>query len=354
MDLLFTREDLAKYPFSKDAREYIKELNFDYKDFRTPYGQRILERAYSRVSAAIEKRIIPPIFDEDLDVEILSFPTAVLLVESIGDSLLSTRYAIAESKRASLFLRNEPSEKILYLASDTFNWKIAFNKDNRFQGYVFKLFFKDYLTHIPEHSPAWKLSNRILEYGEVLLTKHDAVRLLEEAVKMYILERLSKKIELEDSLGLFSPWIEKLRSSWSRYKVKIEKWKTVDYGEEAYPPCIAALLNDAKAGKNIPHVGRFALAAFLLNIGKTVDEVLEIFRHSPDFNENIARYQVEHIAGLRGSRIRYSPFKCENMKSYGLCRDNGKTCKNIKHPLQYYYRKGIMRKRKHVEEKRIS
>lgn len=353
MDLIFTKEDLAKYPFSKDARKYVKELKFDYKDFKTRYGEEVLERAYLRINAAIERRVIPPIFDEDLDVEILSFPTALLLVGNIGDSLLSTRYAIAESKRASLFLRNESSEKILYLASNTFGWKIIFRKNGKFQGYTFRLFFRDYLSHIPEHSPAWKLSNRILENGEVLLIRHDVVRLLEEAVKIYILNRLSKKMKVDD-FSVFLPWIEKIRNSWSKYKVKIEKWKTLDYGEEAYPPCIINLLNATKAGKNIPHVGRFALAAFLLNIGKTVDEVLDIFRSSPDFNENIARYQIEHIAGLRGSRIRYSPFKCENMKSYGLCRDDGKSCKNIKHPLQYYYRKGIAKKRKNVEKKRIS
>ncbi len=354
MDVLFTIEDLAKYPFSKDSREYIEELNFDYKDFKGPYGERVLQRAYSRVNEAIEKRVISPAFHEDLDVEILSFPTAVLLVGTIGDSLLSTRYAIAESKRASIFLRSETLEKIVYLASSTFNWKLSLNVDSKFEGYMFKLHFKDYLLHVPEHSPAWKLSNRVLKNGEVLLTKHDVVRLLEEAVKIYVLEHLAKKREIEDPYGIISPWIEKIREIWGRYKARIESRKMVDYGEEAYPPCIISLINDVKAGRNIPHVGRFALAAFLLNIGKSVEEVLEIFKNSPDFNENIARYQIEHIAGLRGSRIKYSPFKCENMKSYGLCRDNGSTCRGIKHPLQYYYKRGMARKRKNVKQKRVS
>jgi len=94
-----------------------------------------------------------------------------------------------------------------------------------------------------------------------------------------------------------------------------------------------ALLEEALAGKNLSHSARFALASFLLNIGKTVDEIIEIFRAAPDFREDIARYQVEHIAGLRGSKTKYTPFKCDNMRSLGLCRWK---CRGVKHPLQFY------------------
>lgn len=30
-------------------------------------------------------------------------------------------------------------------------------------------------------------------------------------------------------------------------------------------------------------------------------------------------YQVEHIAGMRGSGARYIPPKCETMRTHGLC-----------------------------------
>jgi DNA primase large subunit len=73
----------------------------------------------------------------------------------------------------------------------------------------------------------------------------------------------------------------------------------------------------------------------LLSIGFSVDEVLEVFKVTPDFREDIARYQIEHIAGLRGSRTKYLPYKCENMRSYGLCRWK---CENVRHPLQFFFR----------------
>ena len=78
----------------------------------------------------------------------------------------------------------------------------------------------------------------------------------------------------------------------------------------------------------------------VVNIGHGVDEVLALFRTSPDFNERVARYQVEHLAGLRGSRVKYLPYKCANMRSLGLCADpEGRVCGRVSHPLQYYIRR---------------
>ncbi|MDW8011110.1 MAG: hypothetical protein RMH84_05920, partial [Sulfolobales archaeon] len=48
----------------------------------------------------------------------------------------------------------------------------------------------------------------------------------------------------------------------------------------------------------------------------------------------IARYQVEHLAGLRGSGKRYRTYSCEKMKSLGLCVAECST----RTPLQYYRR----------------
>jgi DNA primase large subunit len=71
-----------------------------------------------------------------------------------------------------------------------------------------------------------------------------------------------------------------------------------------------------------------------------VEEILELFRNVPDFNEKIARYQLEHIAGLRGSRKQYMPYSCQTMKSLGLCPIVG-DC-GAKNPL-IVYRRNIWR-----------
>ena len=59
-----------------------------------------------------------------------------------------------------------------------------------------------------------------------------------------------------------------------------------------------------------------------------------MFRNMPDFNEKITRYQVEHLAGLRGSGKRYRTYSCEKMKSLGLCKADCGT----RSPIQAYYR----------------
>ena len=111
-------------------------------------------------------------------------------------------------------------------------------------------------------------------------------------------------------------------------------------GRSRFPPCIGAIMDSVRRGDEVPHHARFALAAFLLNIGWSVDEVVDVFRTVPDFNEKVTRYQVEHIAGLRGGKTRYSAPSCDWMRSHGLCVSE---C-NVANPVQYYFRSGRRRR----------
>ena len=109
--------------------------------------------------------------------------------------------------------------------------------------------------------------------------------------------------------------------------------------EDALPPCIRELLSAAKDGRHISHLGRFTLTSFLLNIGVKPSEIVDIFRSSSDFNERMTRYQVEHIAGRRGSGTKYIPPSCETLKTHGLCPGSSDMCKGVNHPLAAYRRR---------------
>ncbi len=100
-----------------------------------------------------------------------------------------------------------------------------------------------------------------------------------------------------------------------------------------WSPCMIAIRNRvADAG----HFGLFALAAYMAQKGYNPSQIVDILRVRSDFDERIARYQVEHIAGLRGSRVKYKPPNCQAMKAHGLCIDDGRQCPHgIKNPLQY-------------------
>jgi DNA primase large subunit len=76
------------------------------------------------------------------------------------------------------------------------------------------------------------------------------------------------------------------------------------------------------------------LATYMLAIGKTVDEVVLIFQNAPDYNEKITRYQVEHLAGNKGSHTKYSVPTCSKLANQNLCFATI-DCRGITNPLQF-------------------
>jgi len=52
---------------------------------------------------------------------------------------------------------------------------------------------------------------------------------------------------------------------------------------------------------------RFALTTFLVNIGMPIDQMVSFYTDVTDFDESKTRYQIEHIAGLKGNRTKYTP-----------------------------------------------
>jgi DNA primase large subunit len=78
----------------------------------------------------------------------------------------------------------------------------------------------------------------------------------------------------------------------------------------------------------------------LRNVG--IEEMVDIFGISPDFNEKITRYQINHITkdGKRdedGRPVGYHPPSCDTLKSHSICKDDGsKLCEKANHPLGYY------------------
>ena len=74
------------------------------------------------------------------------------------------------------------------------------------------------------------------------------------------------------------------------------------------------LIAKLRKGENLTHQARFALTSFLLNAGWSKEQILDLFRSSPDFNEKIASYQISHIE-KRGYKVP----SCETLKNWGLC-----------------------------------
>ena len=106
--------------------------------------------------------------------------------------------------------------------------------------------------------------------------------------------------------------------------------------QAAFPPCINAIYEAASSTHHLSQMERFTLTAFLLNIGMPTEKVSEIYKSFSDYNERLTRYQIEHIAGERGSGTRYIPPQCSILQTHGVCKNRDDLCRRIYHPLKYY------------------
>jgi DNA primase large subunit len=333
----FAKNDYAKYPFLKEAAKYLKIPDLRIEDLTNPELEEILKRAEERVEEAILYTRVSR-KPEKADDEISSYPIAIILTIATKSSFIQKRYALAEAKQTFEDLKDEPREKILAFAQN-FEWKLAVNMNDEIP-YEFTLHFADYLrntTHLREKK--WKLVNRILSNANVYLTRNEIARLLSEEVRRYIEKRLEIK-ELPNLPPKIMETAEKIKN------LSVEKiGKTEMEGfpktiiQTAFPPCIKTLYQAISTGRHLSHVGRFTLTSFLVNIGMSPENVIELFKNFSDYSERMTRYQVEHIAGERGSRTRYTPPRCDTLQTHGVCTNPDEICQTIRHPLSYYRRK---------------
>ncbi|RLE86839.1 MAG: hypothetical protein DRJ67_06270 [Thermoprotei archaeon] len=337
--VLLTTSDLRKYPFLPAALDRIRELGLSLADLAAGPLRGVVERAISYIRLAARGEELPPPA-EDCDEEVLAFMLSLIILKLVGDRVLTRRFAVAYARRARSFMREEDGEKLLYVLGALGVRAVRLGEPRH--GYSIAVDVFSYVECAPERAGPWKLVHRLVDGGLVLVSRYEAVRLGEEALRRHIERRVEgldvDESQLPDELYRL---VEELSSEWGAYLRRVrEAWSGAggEAREDAFPPCIRAIIDDLRAGKNIPHSARFALASFLLNVGMSVEEVLDVFRSAPDFREDIARYQVEHIAGMRGSGKKYLPYKCDNMRSLGLCRWECEVGgRRIRHPLQYYY-----------------
>ena len=270
-----------------------------------------------------------------------SFPIALLIVIATENSFIKKRYALAEAKQTSsdLISLNESKEKLLKIAQD-FDWKITLTpKGSPNASLEFTVNFTDYLRNAAHlHDKKWKLINSILSEGNIYLNKKDVARLLEEEIKRRIDKRLDIKLpKYPPELAAIAERVKKLAAEVIGQTETEELPKVVV--QAAFPPCINALYEAASTSHQLSHIGRFTLTSFLINIGMTPENVNDLFKTFSDYNERLTRYQIEHIAGDRGSGTRYTPPQCSVLQTHGVCKNSDELCRHIYHPLSYYKRK---------------
>jgi DNA primase large subunit len=172
--------------------------------------------------------------------------------------------------------------------------------------------------------------------GYVLLQQNEVSRLIQGEVEMLIRERVS----IRPNLVVPEPIKQKLEEVTKVFEENRRKIGAEDLPSEvireAFPPCIRYCMEGLLSGRRESHMERFALTSFLINVGMPTESIVDLYVSVTDFDESLTRYQIEHIAGLKGNKTRYTPPLCDTLRTHGICRNKDEVCERIKHPLSYY------------------
>jgi DNA primase large subunit len=327
-------EKLAFYPFISEASTLVENFGVSLEKLLNSRAYRAARvRGIERAKQALEGEIRKSPLSGEAQIlsELLSYPFSRMLVACVDDQLFTRRYALAEAKAAYSFLKNENPVFLLEFAED-------FEISAEIRDSYFSMHFTDYIRFSNSlKDPAWKLTNRQFRAGKVRITREEFARLLEEAIRERI-ERSFPIPEIPDEVSSFcAPYVAEIKD---QFEVQKKKFGATDFGvvePELFPPCISHALANVQGGVNLAHSMRFAMTSFLLSVGMSVDEILNLFNISPDFDSEKTLYQIEHIAGATGNT--YKPPACDTMRTYGNCIGKDRLCDKINHPLGYYERK---------------
>jgi len=137
-----------------------------------------------------------------------------------------------------------------------------------------------------------------------------------------------KPLKASRAIGLLSnpvdaSWIVRIIST----KLEFNKVKRVSFSkkkegrkysieellEHHSPPCIKAIWEKFKAHTEVDHHSRLVLLWYLMNKGYSKEEIIEIFKMLPDYDEEITKYQVDYAF-----RKQYKIPSCKKRREWGV------------------------------------
>jgi DNA primase large subunit len=295
-------------------------------DLSSEEFERVVKRCESRLKSS---RYPPELYVLDIDSDLLSFILTVAVIKASQREDAISRFSLNEAGRAEVFLKTENKKTITHIIRQIL--KISVYETEYAIGnsvYEYTVGIKDYVTlSSPLKSDYWRIVNRIIDYGLVYVKRNEIIRLARDEIRHEIYKRIN-----ESATPAIPQQLQYLVDIIKNRPLPATAFEETRITE--YPPCATHAVVRSQANENLAHFERFFLTAFLLKTGKSVDDVIKFFSNSPDFNEKVARYQVEHIAGLRGGRKAYNVPDCKTLFAQSLCFKN-QTCYNVSHPLQY-------------------
>lgn len=321
---------LLKYTFSKDAKDYIEQKNVNLLEI----SPNILEKIEMQFNKLFDIENQNRYFNIDelkikdkkinIDEELLIYPISKITLSTIDNIPLFQAFANYHQKRFVYFLTKDYSQKD-YDSIEKIIKDICPNISQNQKGFYISLVNLLAL----DLGDDYKLQYTNLDAGNIYFPSKDAlIDFLAIVLKKRILRttEINKKELPKPILQL----CEKIKEKFISIQRQREDFNVNKPNKDEFPPCFDKLYNDLLAGQKLSHIANYHLAVFLCGVGYTYEEVLDIYRHLPNFDEKIAGYQIKKILEKK-----YSVANCETLKSNGLCV---KDCK-VKHPLQLLKKK---------------
>ena len=342
MSIKLGTNDLAKYPFLNEAALYVKETHFDLQEFDRCEMDFIINRSFKKIEDFL--KVGESNYNlEKFEVEILTFLASLLILKSVSVDVITKKFALLESMRFEKYLiddlknsfKDEKKRLVLFkIFKEVF--KIDVYSETKISEF-YKIRVIDYIRRsIVFHEQEWKLINRTVKDGYVYLTVTEVVRLFRNELSLIIVDKI-KNMRLATFPNQVVNKSQNLKSYWESVN---KRWSDSAGADDGFvsknavtPPCIDHLYKILNNGENLPHSARLLLATFLLFSGKSIEEIVEIFKKLPDFNERITRYQLEHLSGKKGGSKKYFVPSCEKIKLENLCYET-EVCKGIINPIQ--------------------
>ncbi len=304
----------SRYPFTSLGGRLIESEGLTEEDLAyDPLLEQSRRHAKGRLLSAVSGEL----YLDDLHLPPLDAVATYLIVRLVSswidDPFLSRLVAEHESKRFHRLARDEPISVLAWLGGEL-GATIRPDGERAWMG------VPSYLRAASGLGGArWRLANRDVRKGQVLVERKELARLLQELLRAHLL-RPTPRPSVPPPLRAIGD--EVIR----RLEMRRASIQSSRPSREILPPCIKKLVEKAKRGENMNHQERFTVAAYLLKVGWSVDQVVDLFRSAPDFKERIARYQVSHI-----SKRGYNPPNCETLRAWGICVED---C-GVKSPLSY-------------------
>ncbi|MHA1728846.1 MAG: hypothetical protein ACTSWY_08960 [Promethearchaeota archaeon] len=336
-------EDSALESGQTDPVEYLKSVLGDYFD-KYPDLQLRITKIFV---FALEKREKGILLKEEGKFNIVLYYMIKTILAAFNNKTLDNHLANFISTLYYQKILDE-NERHIYQLANYMGLLCSFigHAPKKFNGvkYSYWVEYQSYITAAGLlKDDYWNLINRYMINGKVYLIKEHLVRLLKEKIRLEIIpERIGPMDELLENLRNVSALSEIIISIENKIELlKIQKRKLMnklDDGSLAkynfsddekpsynlYPPCIKNILDKALDGVNLVHNERLHIAFFFANTNHDVEETVDVFRTLPDFDEKIARYNVEFSRGIKGKGKKYKVFNCDKLKSLQICMADDK------------------------------